>query len=160
MMHRDLLAWLWGQDGDRGTRGETDLSPAMHGGDLESGWAAGSGPFVGRTSCGRVRASEPRQLGVVGPRAHGGEDGYDLQRHVDDPSALSEVVAFDAPYLGDLAGQRVVHLQRELTRDTQGRGREVHTGDLPTQARQRQRVGADVAANGGRSSSDGLIAIG
>src|SRR5262245_46892775 len=36
---------------------------------------------------------------------------YDLDRLVRDPSALSGVVAFDAPALGDLTGLDVVHLQ-------------------------------------------------
>lgn len=49
---------------------------------------------------------------------HTGDGGYDLQRYVDDPTALSDVVAFDARHLGDLTGQRVVHLQCHIGTDT------------------------------------------
>jgi SAM-dependent methyltransferase len=49
---------------------------------------------------------------------HTGPRGYDLQRLVDDPAALSDVVAFDAPHLGDLTGRRVVHLQCHIGTDT------------------------------------------
>lgn len=47
-----------------------------------------------------------------------GPKGYDLQRFIDDADALSDVVAFDAPRLGELSGQRVVHLQCHLGTDT------------------------------------------
>lgn len=49
---------------------------------------------------------------------HTGPKGYDLQRFIDDADALSDVVAFDAPRLGELSGQRVVHLQCHLGTDT------------------------------------------
>lgn len=49
---------------------------------------------------------------------HTGPQGYDLQRYLDDPTALSGVVAFDAPFLGDLTGTRVVHLQCHIGTDT------------------------------------------
>ena len=49
---------------------------------------------------------------------HTGDQGYDLRRFVDDPAALSDVVAFDAPYLGQLSGQRVLHLQCHIGTDT------------------------------------------
>ena len=49
---------------------------------------------------------------------HTGEQGYDLQRFLDDPDALSDVVAFDADHLGDIAGLRVVHLQCHIGTDT------------------------------------------
>lgn len=49
---------------------------------------------------------------------HTGAGGYDLQRYLDDPDALSDVVAFDAPRLGDLTGLRVVHLQCHIGTDT------------------------------------------
>lgn len=49
---------------------------------------------------------------------HTGAGGYDLQRFVDDPDALSDVVAFDASRLGDLTGLRVVHLQCHIGTDT------------------------------------------
>ena len=41
---------------------------------------------------------------------HTGEQGYDFRRFVHDSAAVSDVVAFDAPHLGDLAGRRVLHL--------------------------------------------------
>ena len=49
---------------------------------------------------------------------HTGVGGYDLQRFFDDPGALSDVVAFDAPWLGDLTDLRVVHLQCHIGTDT------------------------------------------
>jgi SAM-dependent methyltransferase len=49
---------------------------------------------------------------------HTGERGYDLQRFLDDPTALSNVVAFDAPHLGDLSGKRILHLQCHIGTDT------------------------------------------
>lgn len=49
---------------------------------------------------------------------HTGEHGYDLQRYLDDPAALSTVVRFDAPALGDLTGQRIVHVQCHIGTDT------------------------------------------
>lgn len=49
---------------------------------------------------------------------HTGAGGYDLQRFVDDPDAISEVVAVDAPWLGDLTGVRAVHLQCHIGTDT------------------------------------------
>ena len=51
-------------------------------------------------------------------RVHTGPDGYRLDRLVDDPEALTEVVAFDRRYLGDLSGQRLLHLQCHLGTDT------------------------------------------
>lgn len=49
---------------------------------------------------------------------HTGEHGYDLQRFLDDPAALSDVVAFDAEHLGDLSGRRVLHLRCHIGTDT------------------------------------------
>lgn len=49
---------------------------------------------------------------------HTGEHGYDLERFVRDPAALSDVVAHDAPALGDLSGQRVLHVQCHIGTDT------------------------------------------
>ncbi len=43
---------------------------------------------------------------------------YGLQRFVEDPEHLSEVVRDDAPSLGDLTGLRVAHLQCHLGTDT------------------------------------------
>ncbi|MDT0116532.1 class I SAM-dependent methyltransferase [Microbacterium sp. PRF11] len=44
--------------------------------------------------------------------------GYGVQRYVGDPAALSDVVRFDLPLLGDIAGQRAVHLQCHIGTDT------------------------------------------
>ncbi len=44
--------------------------------------------------------------------------GYRLEQYVEDPARVSDVVAFDAPRLGDLAGVRGVHLQCHLGTDT------------------------------------------
>lgn len=49
---------------------------------------------------------------------HTGPQGYDLARFHADPTALSDVVAFDAPALGDLTGLDVVHLQCHIGTDT------------------------------------------
>ncbi len=43
---------------------------------------------------------------------------YDIDRLLGDAGALSDVVAFDRPRLGDLAGQDVVHLQCHIGTDT------------------------------------------
>lgn len=44
--------------------------------------------------------------------------GYGVQRYVDDREALSDVVRFDLPLLGDIAGTRAVHLQCHIGTDT------------------------------------------
>lgn len=44
--------------------------------------------------------------------------GYGVQRYVADPAALSDVVRFDLPQLGDIAGKRAVHLQCHIGTDT------------------------------------------
>lgn len=49
---------------------------------------------------------------------HTGPDGYQLDRLIDDPNALTNVVDFDRDYLGDLTGQDVLHLQCHLGTDT------------------------------------------
>lgn len=54
--------------------------------------------------------------GRVPLHAHPG--GYDPDALADDRSALSGVVAFDAPRLGDLSGRRVLHLQCHIGTDT------------------------------------------
>ncbi len=46
------------------------------------------------------------------------EVGYRLHEHVEDPSHLSDVVRFDVPRLGDVAGLEGVHLQCHLGTDT------------------------------------------
>ncbi len=50
--------------------------------------------------------------------AHAASPEYGLQRYVDDPRHLSDVVRFDLPRLGDVAGLRGVHLQCHLGTDT------------------------------------------
>ncbi len=44
--------------------------------------------------------------------------GYGVQRYVEDSAALSDVVRFDLPLLGDIAGKRAVHLQCHIGTDT------------------------------------------
>lgn len=44
--------------------------------------------------------------------------GYGIDRLLDDPAALSDVVRFDAERLGDLTGLDVVHLQCHIGTDT------------------------------------------
>ncbi|MFS0792382.1 class I SAM-dependent methyltransferase [Microbacterium sp. 1P10AE] len=44
--------------------------------------------------------------------------GYGVLRYVEDPAALSDVVRFDQPLLGDLSGVRAVHLQCHIGTDT------------------------------------------
>ncbi|WP_382310146.1 class I SAM-dependent methyltransferase [Herbiconiux sp. UC225_62] len=44
--------------------------------------------------------------------------GYGVQRYIDDPALLSEVVRFDRERLGDIAGLRAVHLQCHIGTDT------------------------------------------
>jgi SAM-dependent methyltransferase len=43
---------------------------------------------------------------------------YHVQRFIDDPEYLSDVVRFDLPLLGDVAGLRGVHLQCHIGTDT------------------------------------------
>ena len=44
--------------------------------------------------------------------------GYEVQQFIADRSALSEVVKFDLPLLGDITGKRAVHLQCHIGTDT------------------------------------------
>ncbi|RKN39671.1 class I SAM-dependent methyltransferase [Micromonospora endolithica] len=50
--------------------------------------------------------------------AHAASPGYAVERFVADPAYLSEVVRFDLPRLGDVAGLRGVHLQCHIGTDT------------------------------------------
>jgi SAM-dependent methyltransferase len=50
--------------------------------------------------------------------AHAASSGYGVDRFIAEPSHLSDVVAFDVPRLGDLAGLRGVHLQCHIGTDT------------------------------------------
>jgi SAM-dependent methyltransferase len=65
---------------------------------------------------------DPQQTNLVNWEArvpiHAASDDYALDAYVADPGRLSDVVAADAPSLGDLGGLRVVHLQCHLGTDT------------------------------------------
>jgi SAM-dependent methyltransferase len=50
--------------------------------------------------------------------AHAASPDYAVQRFVDDPEHLSDVVRFDLPLLGDVTGLRGVHLQCHIGTDT------------------------------------------
>jgi SAM-dependent methyltransferase len=50
--------------------------------------------------------------------AHAATPGYGLDRFRSDPAHLSDVVSFDLPLLGDVAGLRGVHLQCHIGTDT------------------------------------------
>ena len=50
--------------------------------------------------------------------AHAASADYALQRFVEDPGFLSDVVRFDLPRLGDIRGLRGVHLQCHIGTDT------------------------------------------
>ncbi len=50
--------------------------------------------------------------------AHAASPGYAVEQFVADPTFLSEVVRFDLPLLGDVAGLRGVHLQCHIGTDT------------------------------------------
>jgi hypothetical protein len=50
--------------------------------------------------------------------AHAASPDYAVQRFVDDPRHLSDVVRFDLPLLGDVQGLRGVHLQCHIGTDT------------------------------------------
>jgi SAM-dependent methyltransferase len=50
--------------------------------------------------------------------AHAASPDYAVQRFVDDPGHLSDVVRFDLPLLGDVRGLRGVHLQCHIGTDT------------------------------------------
>ena len=50
--------------------------------------------------------------------AHAASPGYQVQRLLDQPEGLSDVVRFDRPRLGDLRGLRGIHLQCHIGTDT------------------------------------------
>jgi SAM-dependent methyltransferase len=50
--------------------------------------------------------------------AHAASPGYRVQRYVDDPAFIGEVVSFDRSRLGDVRGLRGVHLQCHIGTDT------------------------------------------
>ncbi len=49
---------------------------------------------------------------------HAASRSYDLDRFRDDPQAISDVVRFDVPRLGSIAGLDVIHLQCHIGTDT------------------------------------------
>jgi SAM-dependent methyltransferase len=49
---------------------------------------------------------------------HAGPDGYRIQRYIEDPSRISEMVEFDRRYLGDVAGKTLFHPQCHIGTDT------------------------------------------
>jgi 2-polyprenyl-3-methyl-5-hydroxy-6-metoxy-1,4-benzoquinol methylase len=55
--------------------------------------------------------------------AHAKSPGYNVQRFIDDPAFIGEVVQFDRPRLGDLRGRSGVHLQCHIGTDTLGLSR-------------------------------------
>lgn len=55
--------------------------------------------------------------------AHAMSPGYNVQRFIDDPAFIGEVVQFDRPRLGDVRGRRGVHLQCHIGTDTLGLSR-------------------------------------
>lgn len=50
--------------------------------------------------------------------AHAASPDYAVARFVEDPAFISDVVRFDLPRLGDIAGQRGAHLQCHIGTDT------------------------------------------
>lgn len=50
--------------------------------------------------------------------AHAASPDYQVQRFINDPGHLSDVVRFDVPLLGDISGLRGVHLQCHIGTDT------------------------------------------
>jgi SAM-dependent methyltransferase len=50
--------------------------------------------------------------------AHAGSRDYAVQEMIADPDRLSDVVRFDVPRLGDIGGQRGLHLQCHIGTDT------------------------------------------
>lgn len=51
---------------------------------------------------------------------HLGSDVYGIQRFIDDPAFVGEVVRFDSAKVGDVAGKRLLHLQCHIGTDTIG----------------------------------------
>lgn len=79
-------------------------------------------------------------------------EGYGLDALVADPQRISDVVAFDRPRLGDVAGLDVVHLQCHLGTDTLSLARlgarvtgvDLSGGSLDEARRLAERAGADI----------------
>ena len=51
---------------------------------------------------------------------HVGSDLYGIQRFIDDPEFVGEVVRFDSAKLGNVEGKRLLHLQCHIGTDTIG----------------------------------------
>jgi SAM-dependent methyltransferase len=49
---------------------------------------------------------------------HAGPDGYGIDAFVADPDKLTDVVAFDRHYLGDVTGRSLLHMQCHIGTDT------------------------------------------
>lgn len=83
--------------------------------------------------------------------AHARSVDYDLDRFRLDPDAISDVVRFDLPRLGDVAGLDVVHLQCHIGTDTVSLhrlGASVTGLDLsPASLDEARRLAADTAAD-------------
>lgn len=56
-------------------------------------------------------------------RVHAKSAFYDIERYVDDPSAISDTVSWDRQVLGDVTGLRLLHLQCHIGTDTISWGR-------------------------------------
>ncbi|MEE8489386.1 MAG: class I SAM-dependent methyltransferase, partial [Acidimicrobiia bacterium] len=52
--------------------------------------------------------------------SHYGSDGYGIDRFIDDPSFVGEVVSFDSNNVPDVSGKRLIHLQCHIGTDTLG----------------------------------------
>src|SRR5918911_388421 len=84
--------------------------------------------------------------------AHAASPDYAVDRFVEDPGFLSDVVRFDLPRLGDVAGARGVHLQCHIGTDTislarlgaQMTGLDFSPASLAQARRIAQLAGADV----------------
>ncbi len=61
------------------------------------------------------RANWDERAGLHASRTGG---GYEVTRYLEDPGLLSDVVRFDLPLLGDVAGLRGIHLQCHIGTDT------------------------------------------
>ena len=88
-------------------------SPGEHPGLLRSHCRSAHAPARGR-----LPRRQPRELGRAGRRRTPPRPDYAVARFADDPPFLSEVVRFDLPRLGDIAGLDAVHLQCHIGTDT------------------------------------------
>jgi SAM-dependent methyltransferase len=84
--------------------------------------------------------------------AHAASPDYGVERFVQDPAFLSDVVRFDLPRLGDISGLRGVHLQCHIGTDTVSLSRlgarmtglDFSSASLAEARRLAERSGADV----------------